>query len=57
MARTSIEVPMPTVIASIVITKPRGYRVRMALLTWVLWLAGRVAPSNLDVQTEIVAKD
>jgi hypothetical protein len=57
MARTSIEVPMPTVIASIVITKPRGFRVRMALLSAVLWVAGKVAPSNIDVQTEIVAKD
>ena len=35
------------------ITKPTGYRVRMALLTAALWVAGKVAPSNIDVQAEI----
>lgn len=53
----SITVPMPDMSLRIVITKPSGYRLRMAMLAWLLWVAARVAPSNLDVQTEIVAKD
>lgn len=53
----SIEVSMPDLSLRIVITKPNGYRIRMALLTAILWVAARVAPSNLDVETEIVSKD
>ena len=53
----SMSVPMPDMSVRIVITKPNGYRLRMGMLTWLLWVAARVAPSNLDVQTEIVAKD
>jgi hypothetical protein len=58
MAQTnpSITLPMPDLSLRIVITKPNGYRIRMAMLTCVLWVAGRVAPSNIDMDVEIVAK-
>lgn len=52
MATASI--PMPGMTLRLKITKPHGYRVRMAIMTWLLWLVGRVAPSNIDVHTEIV---
>jgi hypothetical protein len=51
MATASI--PMPGMTLRLKIAKPHGYRIRMAVVTWLLWLAGRVAPSNIDVQTEI----
>jgi len=44
---------LPDMELRLVIAKPRGYRVRIALLTSLLWLAARVAPSCIDVQTEI----
>lgn len=44
---------MPGMTLRLKITKPRGYRFRMAVMTCLLWLAGKVAPSNIDVQTEI----
>lgn len=53
----SIEVPMPDISLRVIVTKPSGYGVRMALLTAILWVAGHVAPSNIDVETEIVSKD
>lgn len=49
----SISIPMPEMAVRVIIEKPNGYRIRMAMLTALLWLAGRVAPPNIDVQTEI----
>jgi hypothetical protein len=46
-------IPMPDMTLHIRISKPAGYRTRMALLTAALWVAGKVAPSNIDVQAEI----
>ena len=54
---TIASIDMPSMVLRIKIAKPRGFRIRLAMLAWVLWLAGRVAPSNIDVQTEIKAAD
>jgi hypothetical protein len=48
---------MPEMTLRIKIVRSRGYRIRMALLSAVLWAAGKVAPSNIDVQTEIKLRD
>lgn len=51
----SISIPNMTLRFEIV--RPRGHRIRMALLTAALWLAGRVAPSHIDVTSEITTAD
>lgn len=50
-------IPVPDMNLSIKITRPRGSRVRMALLMAALWVAGRVAPADIDVSTEIRAAE
>jgi len=59
MAQTSpsIPVPIPGVSLRIIVKRPSGYRIRMAMLTAVLWLAGRVAPATIEMDVEIKARD
>lgn len=50
-------VRIPDMTLNIRITKPRGLRIRMALMIAALWIANKVAPPNIEVRIETTFSD